>query len=269
MHICPRCGYTTDSLYNFKKHLFKRKEICELAENANNDLFEYTKQQLSNPEKNYKCEHCCKSFATRSGLAYHKKQCKKNSVIEKMQDEIESLRQKVELLEHLQNDKVSNSQPTNNITITGDNNVSNVNNITVNINTFGKENKDYITLEFARQCFEMGGYGIQRMLDIIYFDNNNPDNHNVRMKSLKNSLVEVMKDGKWEVRGLNDTIDTMINNSSTHIMANVGDMYTKNPTSDNIANAYAITNIQPEKRKRIRERTKSKLVDRREKSKVK
>jgi ferritin-like metal-binding protein YciE len=199
-------------------------------------------------------------------LRYHKERCSgKEVIIKSLAQQVASLKEEVE---SLRKDKVGQAPQTNQHIeqqSNGDHNqiAKQINNVVININNFGEETKEYITVEFARKCLEQGAYGIQHMLDVLYFNDEHPENNSVRMRSLKNSLVEVMKDTKWECRGLNDTIDTMINTSRSEILSKGIDTKTE-PTMENLANIDSIQNIEPTKKKRIREKTKSKLVQRRD-----
>lgn len=111
----------------------------------------------------------------------------------------------------------------------------------------------------------MGWHGIIPMIDKIYFNPEHPENFNVKLTSLKNSLVEVRKNDTWKPQGLNDTIDKMIDTSGTQIICKAS----KHITSENIAqedivnNIDSIRNIKPDAKRKLRERTKARLVERR------
>jgi hypothetical protein len=156
----------------------------------------------------------------------------------------------------------SNSINTQNVNshIQTQNNVNNNQHIHITINTFGNESKDHIPKTFVQECFNNGGLGVGDMLNKIYFDDEHPENHNVRLTSLKNALVEVFRDKSWFPQSLYEIIETMISRAASHILGNV-DLQTSNET---LQNMNAIQNIQPKLKKRIRERTKSQLVARRQ-----
>lgn len=251
------------------KHL-KRKQLC--AAIISDIPIQTIREQYDNNEsKAYQCveDGCNKSFSSQSGLYYHKRACHEQQTIDYLQERLIRLETLLEVKNGGgdTNNTTNNNGDTTNTNIVGDHN-QNANNITnntveIHVHNFGNENKDYITTEFARQCLEMGAFGIQLMLDRIYFSDEHPENHNVRLRSLKNSLVEVLKDKRWECRGLNDTIETMINKSSSEIIVKTADILQHNPTEENLMNATAISNINPVKRSRMHEKTKSKLIQRR------
>lgn len=96
---CKRCGYETDDLSNFKKHL-KRKIPCE-ATLENIDVHTLL-QECSKPDSNKKCgcEVCGKLFASKSGFFYHMKttQCANNQNA-KLKKEIVELKKHVTTLQ--------------------------------------------------------------------------------------------------------------------------------------------------------------------------
>lgn len=159
----------------------------------------------------------------------------------------------------------------NNITNNNNNNTYNdhsttINNIQVNVRAFGFENKDYITEEKARECFFMGSFGVNQMLEDIFFNTEHPENHNVFLRSLKNSLVYVMNpSGKMECRSLFDVIDKMIHASAREIMnKGGGELCITQPSDEHILLAQSIQNIPSDKHKMFRDKTKSRLVQRRD-----
>lgn len=54
--------------------------------------------------------------------------------------------------------------------------------------------------------------GVNSLIERIHFSDDVPENKNVRLRSLKNKLVEVAKDHKWIVKDANEAMETMIKN---------------------------------------------------------
>ena len=72
-YCCPRCGYDTNILGNFKKHINK-KFICEpIKSNVSLDSV----RAIHNKKKDtsFVCTKCSKGFASRSGYLTHFKKC--------------------------------------------------------------------------------------------------------------------------------------------------------------------------------------------------
>lgn len=77
----------------------------------------------------------------------------------------------------------------------------------------------HITVDFARACLDMGWRGIARLVDAVYFDTNHLQNFFVRMKSMKQKLVEVRVKGGWEVRDLDQVAKQIIDYCSSLILS--------------------------------------------------
>lgn len=271
-YICRRCGYSTTVKCNYYKHLHQRKEVCEdIIEDVPIDDLRaaFDADDAASSSTQYKCEICSKTFKSRSGYYGHRKQCTDATTIQSQMKSMESkIEQMTEQLykiqlpaieEALQRNKRIGTTITNNMTM----NNSSVN-IHIHINEFGKENKEYIGIDFARRCFNMGWYGIMPMMDKIYFDMEHPENHNVELTSLKHSFARVKTGDEWKVQGLNESIDTMINTSGTHIITSIYDDIRNNPTPETLTNMNSIQNLESSAHQRLRERTRARLMERRE-----
>lgn len=92
-HKCPRCGYTSVIISNFKKHL-QRLTICEpYIEDISLDeiRLKYFKVKIITDI----CENCNKSFSSKSTFYAHKKECtKKETILQELKEEINELKKK-------------------------------------------------------------------------------------------------------------------------------------------------------------------------------
>ena len=89
-YTCKRCGYQSDDITNFRRHL-TRKSVCEVKF-QNIDINILRNEYLAPPKnKTLSCDSCNKQFASRSGLHVHKKKCVAPQQIqsETNQDELE------------------------------------------------------------------------------------------------------------------------------------------------------------------------------------
>lgn len=66
------------------------------------------------------------------------------------------------------------------------------------VNDFCKDNQSYLTKEFINQCAMNLASGIVDMFRHIHFNKDHPENHNIRLVSKHDNIIEIMKDGKWE-----------------------------------------------------------------------
>ncbi len=218
--ICRRCGYVCDYKYLLKRHL-TRKIPCKilieeisidelLKELDNEDLEEYSRlkehdepTELKEPEKSkvYKCKHCNKSFSQATNMYRHQKTCKESkSEIEVLKDTIATLQKQVA--------NITTSTTNNNTT---NNNIQKANNIVnITLNNFGNESYDHITDDFLKKCIMNNVSGVKSLIEKIHFSEEAPENKNVRLRSIKNNLVEISNNAKWVVKDANEAMETMI-----------------------------------------------------------
>lgn len=197
---CRRCGYESTYLYLLKRHLSK-KVICE---NVYEDIpiTELLKEldDFKN-EKQFQCKFCKKIFSDSGNRYRHQKTCK-----QKEKEEINNLK---ETISHLQ-EQVCSLQKQN-IPITTNNFQTINNNFNITLNNFGNESYSHISDDFLSICVRNNLSGVKKLIERIHFSNEAPENKNVRMRSLKNNLVEVSDNQKWVVKDANEAMETMIN----------------------------------------------------------
>ena len=265
IHDCPRCGYSTSVKSNFIKHLVQRQTPCPSTKadvSLETLILEYTEQIA----KVYKCESCKKGFSSRSGLAYHRKHCNsENQRLANIESALQNLAEQLAVHKNRtdQRYKENNYVNTNNVGI-NNGTINNVN-INIEIKPFGEESTDHISKEIAIKCFKRGVYGLIDMLDMIYFNSEVPENHNVKLKSLKNKLVEVFKDSSWETRDFTTTVDRMISVSRSHVMKEM-DYKELAENIDLLQIANNMMSLPPRNVKGIHNHAKARLVNRRDAS---
>lgn len=205
---CKRCGYETNMKYMLKRHL-QRKNPCNpsLEDIARDILIQELDEETT--DKSHKCKHCNKMFTAASNMYRHQKICNANS------NEIDLLKETVSNLQKQLTDMQNNPQKPsiynhNNTTNNNTTNIDNMNNIIV-LNNFGNESYEHITSEFLKTCVLGSMTGVKSLIEKIHFSDEAPMNKNVRMKSMKNNLVEVADNHKWVVKDANEAMETMIN----------------------------------------------------------
>lgn len=233
---CERCGYTSEDITNFRRHL-TRKSVCEVKfENIDISILR-DRHLAPKKDKSLSCNICNKQFASRSGLHVHKKKCiqpvaqststpnvsivvatdvpstntpclvTNDSSIDIVMLK-EQLRQ--ELIEEFRNMiNTQNHQP-----ITINNNINNnINNTiinTVNVNNFGSEDVSHITPEFLSYCIENPRKGMRSLIENIHFHPEYNVNHNLRCKSLKANVFEKCVDNQWILCDASNTLEELI-----------------------------------------------------------
>jgi len=91
------------------------------------------------------------------------------------------------------------------------NNIQNQN-IQINIASFGEEKTNHLSVEFLDKCLLGLNNGMKTLMKEIHFNPNVPENHNIRVLSKKQNLLEKYCDGEWHPCDKNNTLDEMIKN---------------------------------------------------------
>jgi hypothetical protein len=145
---------------------------------------------------------------SRSGLYSHTKHkvCNKNQVDNTLQEKLEKLEKEMEQLRKENRVNIVNNIQNNSSTTYNTNNTLNL-----QMKDFGFENishiendKDYMTKCFLEK-------DIAGLIKSIHCDEEHPENHNVRIKSLKKEFMETFVDGRWIVTDQEETLDELLN----------------------------------------------------------
>lgn len=248
VYICERCDYQTNVRAHFLKHV-NRKYLCPPIKS---DVpMSHMLPQLEKEVGSHECPFCHKRYASRSGLSYHIERC-----------------------EEMQHQQTVASTPTSSVTannsigslqaptqiITGNNNTVKQE-IHIHMHPFGKEKVDHISGEFRNECFEAGISGVLRMLDSIFFNDMTPENHNVKMKSIKRMLVEVFRNPHWEIKSFQEVANSMIYKSTCEIVKDVKVEDLKN--ENKFYEYHAVCTMPKENVKKAENHVKGKLMTRR------
>ena len=214
MFSCDKCDYTTTDRSNFRRHC-KRKVPCSGAPKTTHNAPKTThdapktthfvvtdenrvrctvcdKQLLKRSMARHSCRgapinvclFCKRSFNHSSNLTIHKKRCKQNPT---------NMVPVPEHQEHQQQTVVQN--------ITNNNNTVN-NNVTINIqvNTFTRENIDYLVDRLQNDPVIRNGvldFGIA--YDLIHNNSDHPENQTIRKPVKKDDIIYVRNaDDNWD-----------------------------------------------------------------------
>lgn len=194
---CKRCGHCTSTKGNLITHLQSKKECPDIKENIpRDDLIAELRNAKSVSRGSVECD-CCGKMTSKANFSRHYRICKTKHqhALENLQDEITKLRQEIYGFKGNTN---INSNNTNN------------NTLNISITNFGSESYDHITNDFIKSCIMNNMSGIKQLIEKIHFSEEAPNNKNVRLRSLKNNLVEVADNQKWVVKDANEAMETMI-----------------------------------------------------------
>jgi len=192
----------------------------------------------------FECKSCGKTYHHRQSLHVHKSSCVtvasvpaptvappsvteiieelKNTVIEERKiNQIHQLeldkyqKEQAQIVNELRSqisillDKHAGTSSTN----CNNTNIETQQNITININSFGNENTDYIDNKAILACISKVYKSIPSLLEKIHFDPKHPENHNIKITNKKLPYASVMGNNqKWKTVDRKDAIETMVIN---------------------------------------------------------
>jgi len=191
--ICKRCNVGFSSKTRLKTHL-QRKNPCEYIENnidAEILIDELYERKIN--DKTYDCEYCNKKFNSTSGKSQHKKICKSKPLdkITVLENIVSSLVEDNKALKA----EINKKQPTN---ITNNNNTQiNINNNSVKLRDFGRENMDAVPNSLMSYLFMELRF--RDLLSQLHCDPNFPENQNIRIRSIKRNTMEIFRNNKWDI----------------------------------------------------------------------
>ena len=170
-----------------------------------------------------KCNYCNKLFTRKDNLLRHSKKCKihlnssqsfKNETFSSNENETFSAVEVEELL-NKEREKTSyiikelKSQIEVLLKNQGSNN-THTTNYNIMVNSFGKENLDYISKDYINNIINNGPLSsIPTLLKYIHFNPEHKENHNVKISNKKLNYAQIFNGINWEYRDKNMTIENM------------------------------------------------------------
>lgn len=234
---CSSCEYISDLKLNVTRHIASIKS-CGTGEKK---IIEIVSEIV--------CEYCDKKFTSRPNLTKHlKNSCKKmNDMKNDMEEEIRILKLKLELSE-AKNEKVSVNINNNNTINNTNNNTTNNNNIqnTCIINNYIDTSLDKITDAMYNDILKNVDEGymiIAALIEIVHFNANIPENHNIYIsnKSNSNKFVCIRKNGVWGLANKKAEIDNLIHDKETNFSDWLAAKGGQNKKSQKVFNDYKNT----------------------------
>ena len=207
-NICKICNKKFDFNSKYQRHL-KNKNSCS----QNNLITQITQmnpnESKMNPNESkriqneskmnpkYQCKYCNKNYSTNSHMNRHIKNVCKFKKDKILENEIKKLKEELK-----NNPKIINNIQNNNIQ----------NNNNIHINTYGKEDIDYLqTKENIKLIKSKEDCGIFAGL-LIYLKNKHMHPHykqnwNIRVPSLKTSYIQIRVGKKWKTKLIDNIVD--------------------------------------------------------------
>jgi len=186
---------------------------------------------LQNSRSNAICEYCLKTFSRNSNLTKHLKTCKKKMVNEnekdkKIEELIKNQEEMKEIVEKLlleksntiTNNNTNNTNNTNNSTNNSHNTTNNMTNNII-IHNYGDENTKYITSDYILNLLKnKPAKIIPELIKYTHFNDDHPENQNIKITNKKEPYIKVRKNDKWELQDKDETINDLIDRQQFHLM---------------------------------------------------
>ena len=231
---CNICNYITKRHYDYNKHLKTKKHLIN-EENYVEENIKIKSSHLKIPQNTsfsphnpsqipyhtnkelYECEYCNKEFSRIDNLNRHiEKSCKKKKELDKMENENSKIIEKQNKIIESQSKKISkliekNAKQINN-TQNNNNSTNIINNI--HINNYGEENLEMLTDEFKERCITRPFYAIIDIIRKIHFNDDYPENKNMRIVNKRDNKIQVLTDGKWQYRYKDEAVKYAFDDSN-------------------------------------------------------
>ena len=163
------------------------------------------------------CPYCYKRFSRSDSLNRHYGRCKiKKKEYENDKQEIKELKAIVEkLLVENKGNTITNN--TNNNTSNSHNTTNNMTNNII-IHNYGDENTKYITSDYILKLLKNKPFkAIPELIKHTHFNEEHPENQNIKITNKKEPYVKIRKNDKWELQNKEDTINDLIDRQQIHL----------------------------------------------------
>ena len=183
----------------------QKSQICS----QNSQIDSHKSQQLLD----LKCKYCNKVFTRNNNLQRHiKKYCKQipQQIIES-NNYLELLNETKNTFEkEKQNWEKEKQELCKQVTIlldkVGDTNIQN----NIILNSYGNEDLSHITNKLKNSLLKIPYGAIPKMIEVIHFNDNKPENKNIMLPNKKDNLVKVFQGEKWIYKNKNEAITDLV-----------------------------------------------------------
>ena len=282
---CDNCNKEFKQKCDYVRHINrKNKCISVLAPiDSRKAPIDSSKTLKDSPVRQNQCQNCKKVFSKNSNLCRHidNKICyteKDLSMIEELrvelkeelkkefEDTVSKLLKKVEDLEKKNNLITVTNNNSHNTTHNTDNsinnNIGNINNI-IMVN-YGKEDISKLDPSKILKCIKGGFDSTLKLTEVVHFNPDHPEYHNVYISNMKNKYAMVYKDGEWSTVVKKDLIEKLYEDKKNYIEENIDTFYDSLTKSQkNSLNRWLETDDEHERINKIKEDIKLLLFNKR------
>ena len=221
VYSCKLCGFVSNLKGNHSQHLKTKKHLKKVEKSlqpmvmsTNDHKMTPNDHKMTTKIDTFKCDFCDLYFSTKPNKRRHELHyCKENTSI--TYNKIKQLEKEKKKLEKQITKMLDNSCTINNTTnnTTNNNTTNNNTNNIILVNNYGTENTDYLTVEILTKLLNRPFDSIQDLIKMLHFNDEHPENHNVKITNKKEQYAMVWVDKIWEVRKKKALIKDMVDKS--------------------------------------------------------
>ena len=185
-----------------------------------------SKITVTEKNKEYICSYCSKSYSKNCNMRRHEKTCKIKIEKEKEKKDLEKDNEIKELKKMVE--KLLVNSGGNTITNNNTNNMNNSHNTTnhmtnnIIIHNYGDEDTKYITSDYILNLLKYKpAKAIPELIKHTHFNEEHPENQNIKITNKKEPYIKVRKNDKWELQNKEDTINDLIDRQQVHLLDEV------------------------------------------------
>jgi hypothetical protein len=233
LYKCEICNYSTKLKPNFDRHKNTKKHQEKINEhnqnleetnhkNTNEHKMNTNEHKMNTNEHNggtqmntkehkmntktHKCDFCEKLFNTHASKRRHEKRyCRENpDMIAKKDLKIKNLEK--EKADWQKEKEKLYEQVSQLIDKVGDTNIQN----NIILNNFGSEDLSHLTDTFMNNMIGMPYGAIPKMIEMVHFNAEKPENKNIMLPNKKENLLKVFQGNKWVLKNKNETITDLV-----------------------------------------------------------
>jgi hypothetical protein len=210
VHKCPRCATEFETASNFRDHLNRKYKCQPILQDI--DIKDIIIENCKIESEAYRCVHCEKVCSNKFNFEKHIKVCKKNKNIDTDINSVEYLKEQLKEKDKQIEQLIQKTGNTiNNTTI------NNNNNNTIVLLSFDNADRSHLTDEKKYYLLSRKFMAIPYLVKEIYFNPNVPQNHNVRITNLRDSLISLHVDNKWIKTDKNEVIEKLLDSNERYL----------------------------------------------------
>ncbi len=222
IYKCDKCNVITENNYDFQKHLKTKKHLKNMGELDNNENNQKTTKNNQNipsdtiSENMFECDFCNATFKhIQSKYRHEKDRCKVKksqiAIIEQMRCEmreqlrVQEARHSEQMKELMKITEIALSKPSG-----GNRNCNNTTNNNITIHAYGKEDISFLKDKDFLEMLNSSGTSVQTLVKKIHFNEEHPENKNVKITNRKQPYAKVYNGDKWLLKDKKETISDLV-----------------------------------------------------------